>query len=208
MTNLPPLPTLTKAERRKTCGACGADIRGNRKGRSSGICSTCQWSVETRGRPLVPETDCKCKCTKHQRFMCVDDGQCGSPVGGRREPDCCFSGEDNGDSAFRALFNEHEKAFLAAAKQARDESFAKFDKERRERWAREDSLKAELPGPTAEVHVIKDEVFVVTPVQPEYGRDPLIKSTEIIARPRRVKANWKQQALDDLNKLMGDTDGR
>ena len=124
----------------------------------------------------------------------MDDGQCGSPVGGRREPDCCFKHDQSrgpGDPAFRALFNEHEKAFLAAAEKARKERFETFDKERRERWARNEKLPNEADPP----QLIEEDIKSVEPMS--------IRVSDIFYRPRNMKANVTPEAVEDLKKLMG-----
>lgn len=136
MTDFPPLPVLTKAERRKNCGACGSDIRGDRAARSSGLCCTCRRGIENRGRPLVPFAECKCDCQTHARYRTCDDGSCGDPVN-RHVTYCCFTGPDNGDPEFRALFKEYECVFLKKVEEEQE----RRRKEREERWAREG------PGP-------------------------------------------------------------
>lgn len=134
---LPPLPVLTKAERRTECGACGRDIRGVRSARYTGICYVCRQSIEERGRPLVPFAECKCDCETHARIRTKDDGHCGPPFNGTQ---CCFTGEDKGDPAFRALFNEHERIFYLHVEAEQERRRL----EREERWRRE----RENPDPT------------------------------------------------------------
>jgi hypothetical protein len=64
----------------------------------------------------------------------MDDGQCGGPFGGT---ECCFTGPDRGDPAFRALFNDYERVFHEKVA----EIHAQRAREREERWRREG------PGP-------------------------------------------------------------
>lgn len=141
LSNMPPLPTLSKPDRRKTCGVCGTNIRGDRKARSAGICYTCRCSIEDRGRPLVPFEECDCSCSKHHgKYRFVDDGQCGSPVGaglhGRRHTDCCFTPGDRqpgGDPEFYKLFLPYYEEFKRRLQAERD----RIRQEREERWRRE-----------------------------------------------------------------------
>ena len=141
LTNMPSLPVLSKPDRRKECGACGTNIRGDRRARSSGLCWTCRLSIQQRGRPLVPKAECKCDCEWHPkgRWSMVDDGKCGGPPGhgGTR---CCFDGEDGGDPEFRKLFVPHHQEFNRRVEAKREE----YRLAREERWAREDMLPGEV----------------------------------------------------------------
>jgi hypothetical protein len=145
--NMPPLPKLSKPDRRTECGACGINIKGDRKARASGICYTCRNSIEDRGRPLVPFDECNCKCSKHHKFRTVDDGQCGSPVGqgmGRRHTDCCFKPDESyrpgGDPEFRKLFVPYEQEFHKRHQAVRDF----YRKQREDRWARGERFPGEV----------------------------------------------------------------
>jgi len=142
LTDMPTLPMLAKPVRRKSCGACGTDIRKSRSSRSSGLCWTCTRSIEHRGRPSVPFADCKCSCQKHAKWMIIDDGQCGSPVGGGRHTDCCFEGEDKGDPEFRKLFLSYEQEYHRRVQAVHDF----YRKQREERWARGEKFDKLLDG--------------------------------------------------------------
>jgi len=141
VSDMPPLPVLSKPDRRKDCGACGTDIRGDRKARSSGLCWTCRKSIEHRGRPLVPFAECECDCEWHPKgnFSCVDDGKCGGPPG-HGHTRCCFQGEDGGDPEFRKLFEPHHQEFNRRVEAARAEA----RRVREERWARKEYFPGEV----------------------------------------------------------------
>jgi hypothetical protein len=64
----------------------------------------------------------------------MDDGGCGDAVN-RHVTECCFTGDDRGDPAFRALFNEHERIFNLHV----EAELERRHLEREERWHQQEA---------------------------------------------------------------------
>jgi hypothetical protein len=122
----------------------------------------------------------------------MDDGACGDAVN-RHVTICCFRRDGtrgSGDPAFRALFDEHEKAFMAILHAERDRIHEHYAKERAERWARGEQHPNEAAGP----QLIEGEIKSVAPMSGSL-------TSEIYAKPRKLAINWNNEAVIDLGEV-------